>query len=207
MAGWLRYQYRLLREMFNRKDLSKHLRTEPDQQGIWSDEKRFEAVAAWIALGKMAKVRDITQIPLNTLWSWKRRSPWWEELEKQLRAEQNNETASKISSLVDQAIEGIRTRLSDGDWVYNPRSGELARVPVSAAALNKIATTLLDRRLVLEKETLPQEEEIGDTARLEKQLSRLADSFKAFVKAKEKEEKVIDHALHDERQEGLPEGA
>lgn len=195
--------------MFDRKSIERRQRTSPDQVGIWSDEKRIEAVATYLALGSMAATHKATGIPLNTLWSWKQRGQWWPEVERQLRGEKNNETASNITGIVDKALEAIRIRVADGDWVYNPRSGDIARVPVSAAALAKIATTLLDRKLILDKEVTEQEEDPQDTGKLEKQLSRLADSFKAFVNAKKKEEKVIEgefHAVHEEREAGLQSG-
>jgi transposase-like protein len=179
--------------MFLRKSIEGRTRTKADEDGIWSDEKRIEAVAIYIALGSMAETHKATGIPLNTLWSWKQRKSWWEDVEKALRAEHNNQTSSKLSGIVDKTLAAIVERVESGDWVYNQRSGEITRVPVSAAALNKIASALLDRRLVLDKmEMIQQEDEVDTTAKLEKQLARLAHSFSDFVASRKREEKVID---------------
>lgn len=175
----------------------------------WSDEKRLEAVLTYLALGKMSKVRDATGIPLKTLWDWKSASPWWPDLERKLRQERNEETAGTLSTIVDKALHAIKERVEGGDYVYNPRSGDIVRVPVSAASLNKIASTLLDRRLVMDKEAQDRPElEDSSTDKLEKQLDKLANSFKAFVAHKQKREKVIEgtYAVHDEREAGLQEG-
>jgi transposase-like protein len=175
--------------------MSNRNRVVADDQGIWSDEKRLEAVATYIALGSMAETHKITGVPLNTLWSWKQRRSWWEDLEKALRAEYNDKTSSKLSSIVEKTLAAITERVESGDFVYNQRSGEIHRIPVSAASLNKIASTLLDRRLVLDKmDKIKKEEEVDTTVKLEKQLAKLANSFSEFVKIKSREEKVVEVA-------------
>jgi transposase-like protein len=182
--------------MFDRKSLEKRTRTDPNVEGIWSDEKRIEAVATYIALGSMSATRDATGIPLNTLWSWRQRASWWPDVEKQLRGEKNNETSSQLTKIVDKTLEAIRERVADGDYVYNPRSGDIVRVPVSAAGLNKIASTLLDRRLTLDAQVIPETDDGPDTStKLERQLSKLADSFKDFVNTRKRQEKVIENAI------------
>lgn len=182
--------------MFLRKSIASRTKVSPDEDGIWSDEKRIEAVATYIALGSMSETFKATTIPQNTLWNWKKYSSWWEEVENTLRAEYNNQTSSKLSSVVDKTIAAIQERVENGDFVYNQRSGDIARVPVSAAALNKIASTLLDRRLVLDKlEVTKDEEDIDTTAKLEKQLGKLAASFSKFVESRKKEEKTIEQEV------------
>jgi len=141
----------------------------------------------------MAKTRDVTGIPLTTLWSWYQRGGWWADAERQLRLEKNGETATKIGGIVDRTLNAIVDRVESGDYVYNQRTGEISRLPVTAASLNKIATTLLDRKLTLDKmEKLVDESSEDNTAKLEKQLTKLADSFTKFVAARTRQEKVIE---------------
>ena len=108
---------------------------DPLELGVWSDEARVEAVTAYITLGKMPKVELATGIPLNTLWYWKKYSSWWTELEKTIRGEQNNEYSAVISDIVTDSLLAIKDRVKKGDFIYNPRSGETVRVPVSALSL------------------------------------------------------------------------
>lgn len=167
--------------------------TADDLTTTWSDEKRLEACATYIALGSMAETSKVVGIPLPTLWSWKTRKTWWEDMERQLRAERNNVTATKLGSIVENTLKAIEDRVERGDTVYDQRSGEFHRIPVSAASLNKIASTLLDRRLLLEKmQTTKQEDDVDSTQKLEKQLSKLASAFSEFVSSRQKEEKVIE---------------
>lgn len=179
--------------MFLRKSIENRTRTSLSQEGIWSDEKRIEAVATYIALGSMAETHRVTTIPLNTLWSWKQQGTWWKDVEQALRAEKNNETSTKLNGIVNKTLEAIVDRVDNGDYLYDQRTGDIKRIPVTSASLNKIATTLLDRRLTLDKmEVAKVEEEVDSTAKLEKQLTKLADSFAKFVSSKKREEKVIE---------------
>jgi transposase-like protein len=167
--------------------------TADDLTTTWSDEKRLEAVATYIALGSMAETSRVVSIPLATLWSWKQRKSWWEDMEKQLRLERNNVTATKLGSIVENTLTAITDRVANGDTVYDQRSGEFHRIPVTAASLNKIASTLLDRRILLDKMSITkQEDEVDSTQKLEKQLSKLAGAFSDFVSSRQKEEKVIE---------------
>lgn len=182
--------------MFLRKTNENRTRTNVSQEGIWSDEKRIEAVATYIALGSMAETHRVTTIPLNTLWSWKQQDTWWGDVEKALRAELNNDTSSKLSGIVNKTLSAITDRVENGDWLYDQRTGDIKRMPVTAASLNRIASTLLDRRLLLDQmEVSKVEEEVDSTAKLEKQLSKLADSFTKFVASKHREEKVIEGVI------------
>ena len=167
--------------------------TADDLTTKWSDEKRLEAVATYIALGSMAETSRVVDIPLPTLWSWKTRKTWWEDMERQLRAERNNVTATRLGTIVENTLTAITDRVENGDTIYDQRSGEFHRIPVTAASLNKIGSTLLDRRILLEKmQVTKQEEDVDSTQKLEKQLSKLASAFSEFVASRTKEERVIE---------------
>jgi len=152
-------------------------------QPVWSDEKRVEAVTLYVALGKMPRVSEACGIPVNTLWSWKKHSSWWTDLERTVRGEQNNEYSATISGIVDDTLKAIKDRVVEGDFVYNPRSGEIVRVPVSAKNLNGVVNTLLDKRAKLVREN-QAEGGVVDEKTLENKLTQLADAFKSFVASK-----------------------
>lgn len=151
---------------------------------IWSDEVRVEAVTAYIAMGKMPKVSLATGVPLNTLWAWKKYSNWWSDLEKTIRGEQNNEYSAVIGDIVTSSLLAIKDRVKKGDFVYNPRSGETVRVPVTAKSLNQVVNTLLDKRGKLVRENLAEGNSVVDEKTLENKLTQLADAFKSFVASK-----------------------
>ena len=178
--------------MFLRKNSDTRTKVSAEQDGTWSDEKRIEVVACYISLGSMTEASKVTGVPLNTCWSWKK-GVWWNDVEATLRDEKNNDTSSKLTSIVDKTLVAIVERIENGDYIYNQRTGEITRVEIPASALNKIATTLLDRRLVLDKMERVKDEDTGDsTEKLQVQLGKLATAFTKFVESKKREEKIID---------------
>lgn len=178
-----------------RSNANTRTKTQADQDGVWTDEKRIEAVAAYISLGSMAKVRDVTEIPLNTLWAWKK-GIWWEDVENTLRSERNDSDSSKLSNIVDKTLVAITDRIENGDYILDKRTGEIHRVDIPAKDLNKIASTLLDRRMALDKiEEKASDDSDSSADKLQSQLGKLAVAFSKFVDSKKKEEKVIEAVL------------
>jgi transposase-like protein len=171
------------------------------QNGLWSDEIKIQAVTNYLAIGNLAQVHRDMNIPLETLRQW-RKSVWWKELESELKTDMSNETAAVIGGIVAKTLDQIKERVAKGDVVYNPRSGETTRVPVSAANLNKIAATLIDRQLVLHKQ--PTKITASDeSAKVENKLEQLAMAFKEFTTNNKKThtidtDRVIDLEIPDE---------
>lgn len=166
------------------KKFQKNLDYNPFELGVWSDEKRVEAVTAYVSLGKMPKVSQATDIPVNTLWSWKKNSNWWPDLERTIRGEQNNEYSAVIGDIVTSSLLAIKDRVKSGDFIYNPRTGETVRVPVTAKSLNQVVNTLLEKRGKLVRENQADNNAEVDEKTLENKLTQLADAFKSFVASK-----------------------
>lgn len=151
-------------------------------KGVWSDEKRVEAVNAYLIYGNMAEVSRITGIPVDTLRDWRKFKPWWKELENVLKEEHDMGVAGELSSVVDKTIKAISDRVQNGDFIYNMRSGEIQRVPVSAASLNKIAGTLIDKKLTLQKQPTKYTQVTDSKTELNNKLETLATAFAKFTK-------------------------
>jgi hypothetical protein len=148
---------------------------------VWPDEKRVEAVNVYLIHGNMTRVAEITGIPVKTLRDWKQYKPWWKELEAVLREEHDAGVAGELSAVVDKTISAIADRVKNGDFIYNPRSGEIKRVPVSAANLNKIASSMIDRKLTLQKQPTKYTASTDSKTELDNKLSQLAAAFAKFT--------------------------
>lgn len=148
---------------------------------VHSDEKRVEAVNAFLIYGSMTKVSEITGIPVDTLRDWRKYRPWWKELEDVLKEEHNAGVAGELTSVVDKTIAAIHDRVKNGDFLYNPRTGEVTRVPVKASDLNKIAGTMIDKRLTLQKQPTKYSSSTDDKSGLENKLDKLAKAFSSFT--------------------------
>lgn len=117
--------------------------------------------------------------------------------------------ATKLSKIVDKALESIDDRLDNGDFILNNKTGEVVRKPVGLRDAVTAATALMQRAEVIENMN-KQERAIEATQSVEDQLKLLASEFAKFnnkskVNAETIEFKELD-ALHDEREAGLQTG-
>jgi hypothetical protein len=149
---------------------------------VHSDEDRVRAVNAYLLHGKMPKVAELTGIPVHTLRDWKAKAAWWKNLEDLLRDEHNTAVAGELTDVVDITIRAIQDRIKNGDFLYNPRSGEITRVPVKMADLNKVAGTLIDKRQTLQKQPTKYNNNAPESGESTKnQLAQLAKAFADFT--------------------------
>jgi hypothetical protein len=179
----------------------------------WSVEKRIECVTKYLALGNMRLVADLTGVSYSLLRIWKMQD-WWQTMEAEVRASRRLQTDSKLSKLVDKALETVGDRLEHGDFFYNVKDGSIDRRPVQMKDAVKAASELMQRQKDLAK--MEQEEVQTITQKsIEEQLQMLASEFAKFNTKRTvelaKPEDITDieeedDALHDEWEEGLQEG-
>lgn len=148
--------------------------------GTWPEKKRLEVLQSYILLGNLRQAAALNHVPEVTAKSWKV-SKWWKETEDELRRSSKLQLSSKLTDLVNSALVVIADRLKDGDFVFNPRTGQFIRKPVSAEHANKIATQLIDRTIVVEKSA--QTERVTDEG-LDARLMKLRQEMLRFAKAK-----------------------
>lgn len=148
--------------------------------GSWPEQKKLEVLQSYILLGNLKQAAALNNIPEVTAKYWKV-SKWWRETEDELRRSSKLQLSSKLTDLVNSSLVVIADRLKDGDFVFNPRTGQFIRKPVSAEHANKIATQLIDRTVVLEKSA--QTERVTDVG-LEARLAKLRHEMLSFAKAK-----------------------
>ena len=173
-------------------------------------EKRIEVVTKYLALGNMRLVSELTGVSYQLCRMWKR-EPWWRELEDEVRASRTLALDNKLSKIVDKSLDTIADRLENGDVVFNQKTGEVVRKEVSLKDATKVATDLLTRQAVVQK----QEKEvvaIQNTGTIQDQLKMLAMEFAKFNKTNTGpvQDAVIigePNALHDQWETRLQEGS
>ena len=177
----------------------------------WSDKQKIEAVQSWLLLGNLALTSRVLNIPEITLRVWKT-TEWWKNLVEDIKLQENMQMSSRLQKIVDASLGAVEDRLVNGDLVFDQKTGQTVRKPVNMRDAHKVAVDLMDKKSLLDKTALPQQEEKHDDDRLLK----LAEKFAHFV-TKQKEplplaEDVTDvmpkehNAIHDQREEGLREG-
>ena len=169
----------------------------------WSDTQKIEAVHTYFMLGgNLSQTGKMLNIPLQTLNVWKR-SEWWKNIDEEIRTEERLQLSNQLKKVVDKSWALVSDRLENGDWVYDQKTGEVRRKPVSLKDANKVAVDAVKLRQDME---LVQHHTIA-TEQIADKLNKLAEAFSNLSKGKplEPAEDVpfverIDDALHEERE-------
>lgn len=154
--------------------------------GLYADQQKIEAVQMYVLHGNIRLVSRILGIEDRTLRYWKT-TEWWKEVESELRAQENIQLTSNLKKQVDKAMELVQDRLENGDWIYDPRTGEMRRKPVPLRDAHKVVTDFIDRRhkLITTEEAKVQADDI------KKRLANLAKTFEEFAHKQEEKPPVI----------------
>lgn len=167
----------------------------------WSDAKRIEVVTTWLALGKIPLVAACTSVSEGTIRQW-RTQPWWKELELSIQTETDQELDAKLAKRIDKALDVIWDRLENGDFMYDPKTSQFVRKPVSMKDTNKVMVDMQDKRLLLRKQPKEQQsqEAVSDI------LKNLAKEFEAMAKKKLKEANPSSSGERQNGSESSPQG-
>lgn len=87
--------------------------------------------------------------------------------------------ATKLSKIVDKALDSIDDRLDNGDFILNNKTGKVVRKPVGLRDAVNAASALMQRAEVIENMN-KQERTIEATQSIEDQLKLLANEFARF---------------------------
>lgn len=203
----------------------KERKTLPGQPGHWSEKKKAEAVVTWLATGSPIETSRLINVPVQTVKMWKSQ-PWWEEMVEDIRNNESQQTDNKMSKLINKALDMLVERMEEGNYQYDQKSGRIVKIPMNASDITKVTQTLFDKRQLIRKQPTSIKTSPENT---EQKLLKLAQQFAAFVGKSQKQELVSDyiegetvvqdddgvyrvkeeleHAIHEEREEGLQEGA
>lgn len=145
------------------------------RNATWPVEKKIEAVTTYLALGNLRQVAAVTGVSHGMIKQW-RIAPWWKELEAEIIASRRIASGNKLSKIVDKSLDVIDDRLDNGDFVYNSKSGEVHRKPVTLRDATTAANALMQRAAIIEK--LNKDEAVVDaTQTIQEQLVSLAAEF------------------------------
>lgn len=154
----------------------------------WSEKKRIEVATAH-AMGLKAPMIEVaTGVPAQTVRHW-RLQDWFKDLVEELRREDDHSTDAKLTKIVDKALDTVVDRLENGDFMFDPKSGDFVRKPLLAKDVTKIADTMFDKRNLLRGKPTSisgKQEQISD------RLAKLAIEFTRFVNAKTVQGEVLE---------------
>ena len=181
----------------------------------FSVEKRIEVISTWLALGNLRQTSVLCGVSYDLCCKW-RVQPWWQQMQAEIEAARKHKVDNKLNKIVDKALGAIEDRLDNGDYVYNQKSGEVSRKPVSIKEARGVANDLMQRQIALSK--LEVETQHASSANTVKdQIMLLAQEFAKFNTkrtvdvvaspvAPATQVKDEDYALHEERKTRLQAG-
>jgi hypothetical protein len=139
----------------------------------YTDSEKIETVKTWLVLGGNTQLTAATtKVSDETIRLW-RKQDWWTELENALRKEERLELSAKTKVILDKSIDQLKDRVENGDYVFDQKSGEIRRKPVSAKDLLKITVDMIDRKELLDRNTM-------DNTKPESNEDKLAELAKRF---------------------------
>lgn len=180
---------------------------------VWPIEKRVEVVHQFLILGNLKLVAAVTGVNYDLVRKWKGQ-PWWAELVAEIRATQNIEMDTKLSTIVEKSLEAALDRIENGDYIYDQKSGEVRRKPAALRDIHRVAVDLLGKREFLRDRSDERRE--TNQVSVEEHLKILAtrmgewfeDKKKPIINLEEVEDAVYEERPTDgEVSSGLQEGA
>lgn len=155
-------------------------------QHRWSDNQKIECVKTFLVTGNLRQAAAMLRIPEQTVRSW-RQSNWWKEIEGELRLQDELQLSQRLQSVIGRSLDVVEDRLEKGDFLYDQKTGQMRRRPVSARDANKIAQDNMTRRDLIESR--PQNIETKEATA--DKLLKLAQKFAELAGAAKKEENTL----------------
>jgi hypothetical protein len=171
---------------------------DPRYRNRYSDNKKLEVACCFAVCGNSRTASEITKVPEATIRTWKQQE-WWSEIISRIHAEEDEELDTKLTKLVNKAVDYVNDRLDNGDWLYNAKSDKLIRKPVGAKDLAIVTAITLDKRQLLRGQPTSRVEKVSQDERL----LQLADKFKKFSAAKDitYEAELVEEVIEEELEE------
>lgn len=128
-------------------------------------------------------------VPESTVDYW-RKQDWWKEQLKELQEQGTLKLSASLTTVMDKAMKAVEDRIENGEFVYNPRTGEIVRVPPKLRDIQKVATDSIDRNLLLTK--VGKEKHDAKQAITADHLVMLAKEFAKFANGGREPEEAKD---------------
>ena len=166
----------------NKKTKPYDPKTGTGDRGTWPEKKRMEVLTTFLATGSQAHTAAITGIPEQTIRTW-RKQEWWTDRIKEIKEGDNLQLDAKLTKVMDKALDAVVDRIENGEYMYDPRTGEIKRIPAKLRDVQKVAGDMIDKKTLLAKVQKGKEEQ--KQAITADHLLMLAREFSKFATGKE----------------------
>lgn len=145
----------------------------------WGDAQKLEAVQFYLMCGSVKGTAAALRIPKPTLVMW-RASAWWKDLEAELKLQDELQLSARLKKIAEKSFAVVEDRLEHGNFIFDQKTGEVRRLPVSLKDAHKVALDVVQQR---EHISTRQVEKANDGQIMQK-LEQLAESFAAMASDK-----------------------
>lgn len=174
-------------------------------------KQKLEVVQLYLMMGgNVSRTARALNIPDQTVYTW-RKTEWWNELENSIRREENLALSARLKRVLEKGMEAVEDRLEHGDWIYDQKTGKLARKPVAFRDAQKAVNDIIDKKAKLE--TTQQLTVAAE--HIEDKLAKLANAFAkmtqpqinvtdvVFVEEKPQEDEYLDLPLLEDNTDAV----
>ena len=174
----------------NRRRLSR--RAESAEGKWWSDSQKLETVKTFLMTGNIAMTARILKIPDDTVRRWVK-TTWWKEIVDELRSQDELVLSARLQKIVNKSLDVVEDRLDKGDFVYDQKTGEMRRKPMSGRDAHKVMMDSHTKRDLVLNRAQPQvsDEQVAD------KLLKLAERFAELAGVKKLEANTLDMEVVD----------
>lgn len=166
----------------NKKNKPYDPKTGIGDTGHWPEKKKLEVLSTFLATGSTPLAAAICKVPQETIRHWKKQ-PWWQERIKDIKNEENLQLDSRLSKILDKSLDAVLDRIENGEAMYDPRTGEIRRVPAKLRDVQKVASDMVDKKQLLTKVQKAKEQDKQQITA--DHLVQLAKEFAKFATGKE----------------------
>lgn len=142
----------------------------------WSDSQKIEAVTTYLSLGNLAQTSRLLGIPEMTLRVWKQKD-WWKEIELDLKSQDTLQLSARLKRIIESTLAVTEDRLTNGDFIYDNRSGTMVRKPVSMKDAHKVTMDMIQRRDIIDN----QQPATVSMEQIDDKLAKLAQKFEQIA--------------------------
>ena len=132
------------------RDKQRVVRKKPgDSNKSWSDEQKIELCKLYMLMGNLKAAAASLSIPEVTARYWKAQE-WWKQLEKEMRVSEQIQLSARLKRIAEKSMAVVEDRLENGDWQYNPKTGQLFRKPVSLKDAHRVTMDVSSKAIELD---------------------------------------------------------
>ena len=113
----------------------------------------------------------------------------------EIQSGENQKTDNKMSRVIEKTLDMLVSRIEEGDYQYDQKTGRLVKVPLKARDLERVVGGLFDKRQLIRKQpTNIKASDLGQADRL----AQLATQFAQLVGQKVEPEKLVNEYIEGE---------